>query len=150
KDSEQLGKSESLADLLRKKKKQQDGGLSEKQRAEAMQELARLTRQAMKDNPQIKKGLAPELQKELEDGGLKAEDLEKRLTPERLEKLKEALKNAKGDIQEKLGKLEKAGLIDPDKLKDAENAGKPDEEGLLAFLKECEGKCSVKEALAKM
>jgi hypothetical protein len=156
KATEELSKTESLADLLHKKKPHKEGGLTEKQRAEAMQELARLTREAMKElknlsrGDKLEKGLDPELLKALKDGGLKPEDLEKLLTPEQLEKLQKALEEAKGDVKEMLAQLEKAGLVDGDKLKECENCGKADGEGMLAQLKECEGKCSIREALAKM
>lgn len=141
KKSEKLGKTESLADALRKKKKPQEGGLSDKQKAEAMQELARLTREAMKESAKLEKGIDPELLQKLQDGSL---------TPEQLEKLKDLLKDAQGDLQEMLEKLEKADLIDFDKLQECKNAGKCDGEGLLEYLKKCDGKCSVKDAMAKL
>ncbi len=135
--SEQLGKAESLADLLRKKKKPKEGGLSEKAQAEAMQELARLTREALKETEKLQ-SLDPETLQSLQDSAL---------SPEDLEKLLDALKDAKGDVKKMLAKLEKAKLIDADKLKECEKCGECDAEGLLEYLKKCEGKCSVKEAM---
>jgi hypothetical protein len=135
--SEQLGKSEALADLLRKKKKPQEGGLSEKATAEAMQELARLTRESLKETGKLDK-LDPEALQSLQDGNLSPEDLAKML---------DALKDAKGDLKKMLGKLEKAKLIDADKLKECEKCGECDGDELLAYLKKCAGKCSIREAM---
>jgi hypothetical protein len=135
--SEQLGKAESLADLLRKKKKQQEGGLSEKAQAEAMQELARLTRESLKETGKLDK-FDPETLQSLQDS---------KLSPEDLAKMLDALKEAKGDLKKMLGKLEKVKLIDADKLKECDKCGECDDEGLLAYLKKCEGKCSIKEAM---
>ncbi len=138
KQAEELGKSEALADLLRKKKKAPEGGLSDRQRAEAMQELARLTREAMKGNEDLLGETDKDLLDHLQDGNL---------SPEDLEKLKKALEGAKGDLKKRLGKLAKVKLIDADKLKECEKCGDCDADALMAYLKKCEGKCSIKEAM---
>ena len=74
------------------------------------------------------------------------------LTPEQLEKLKELLKDAKGELSRKLGRLCKAELIDAERLEKCGKAGECDCEGLAAYLKEkggsgelCAAMCLTKE-----
>jgi hypothetical protein len=129
--NETLGKAETLADLLKKKK---PGDLSTKATAEAMQQLAALTRKAAEENEMIKENLG--LDKELAEA-LKAGTL----TPEQLEKLKDLLKDAKGDLSHQLDKLCKGDLIDAELLELCKGAGECDCEGLAEFLKKsgCSG-----------
>ena len=127
---ETLGKAETLADLLKKKKA---GDLSAKATAEAMQQLATLTRKAAEENEMVQNKL--ELDKELEEA-LKAGTL----TPEQLEKLKDLLKDGQGNLSHQLDKLCKADLIDGDLLDKCKEAGECDCEGLAEFLKK-NGSC---------
>lgn len=124
--NETLGQAETLADLLKKKKPME---ISAKTSAEAMKQLAVLTRKAAAENELVEKGL--ELDKEtldaLKDGTL---------TPEQLEKLKDLLKDAKGDLARQLDKLSKADLIKAEQLEQCDKAGQCDCEGLAAYLKQ--------------
>ena len=52
--TEQLAQAEALADALRKKRKPKEGGLGDKARKEALEELARLTRAAAREGEQLK------------------------------------------------------------------------------------------------
>jgi hypothetical protein len=142
--TEKLAQSEALADALRRKKRRGDG-LSSKALRKAMEELATLTRKAAQENEKLRKSLDEELSREL--------DGEMNLSPEQLEKLARALKDAKGDLARMLGKLEKVRLIDADKLKECKECGQMDGEALARLLKEHEkdlksGKCSMAQLLA--
>jgi hypothetical protein len=126
---ETLGQAETLADRLMKKRPK-DKEMSAKAMAEAMKQLATLTRKAAEENAAFQKKL-DELDKELADalkGGT--------LTPEQLEKLKELLKDAKGDLSEKLARLRKEDLIDAELGDLCDKAGDCDCAGLAAYLKE--------------
>jgi hypothetical protein len=123
--NETLGKGETLADVLKKRPKE----MSSKALAEAMKQLAVLTRKAAAENELVQHEM--ELDPELMEA-MKA----CMLTPEQLEKIKGMLKDAKGDLAKRLAKLCKADLIDADQLELSEKAGDCDLEGLAAFLKE--------------
>ena len=140
--TEQLTAAESLAATLRRKKRKGEPALQDKTRKQAMEELARLTRKAAEENERLKKALDQETLKSMEDA----------LDPEQqavLEKLAEALRDAKGDLSRMMGKLHKARLIDADKLKDLERCGECDGEALEAFLKANEGKGTMRELVAR-
>ncbi len=124
--NESLGQAETLADVLKKRPKE----MSARAMAEGMKQLAALTRKAAAENEQVQQAL--ELDKELLEA-LKAGTL----TPEQLEKLKGLLKDARGDLSQRLARLCKAELIDAELLAQCEKAGECDCEGLAAFLKEC-------------
>lgn len=132
--TEQFAQAEALADALRKKKKPKDGGLGDKARKEAMEELARLTREAAREGEHLKNKIDKETLDRLKDKTLSAEDLKK---------LADALRDGKGKLEELVGKLEKVGLIDADTLKECKRCGDGDGKKLAAFLKKNEGKASV-------
>jgi hypothetical protein len=122
--NETLGQAETMADVLKKKPME----MSPKAMAEAMKELAVLTRKTAAENEAVRQKF--ELDKELTDAMKEGE-----LNPEQLEKLKELLKDAKGDLSEQLARLSKADLIDADLLEQADKAGDCDCEELAAYLK---------------
>jgi hypothetical protein len=120
--NENLARTETLADTLKKKAKELDA----KALAEGMNQLAALTRQAAAENAALEDKLDSEM---LE--GLQAANL----TPEQLQKLLDALKDCKGGLSKKLARLARAGLIDLEQLELCEKAGECDCEGLALYLK---------------
>jgi hypothetical protein len=122
--NETLGRGETLAEAMKKRSDQ----MSPKVSAEGMKELAKLMRKAAAENALVMHGL--EMDEELKEA-LNAT----KLTPEQLEKLKGLLKDAKGDLANRLAKLCKADLIDAKDLELGEQAGECDSEGLMAYLK---------------
>jgi hypothetical protein len=135
--TEQTSKAETLAEALEKAAQ----ALDEKTQAQAMEELARLTKEAAEASDLLKK-LDPETAKALEKGSL---------TPEQLKKLAEALRDSKSALAAKLEKLREAGLIDLATLQQCEKCGQCDSEALAACLKSAGkgNKMSVAEMLAK-
>jgi hypothetical protein len=125
KKNEELARAETMADLLRKKKK--GSKRDSKELAKAMKELATLTRKAADKADSLQRHLDKETLDALNDGTLDAEGLQK---------LADALRGHKGDLSRKLTKLHKAGLIDRETLERCEKCGKCDGEGLAAYLKE--------------
>ena len=140
--TEQLARAEELADALRKKQQgPKQGGLGDKARKEAMKELARLTREAGKERNQPGDRLDKldrDLLDRLQDKGLSADDLKK---------LADALRQGKAELKKMLGKLEKASLIDANKLKECERGGSCDGKELADFLEKNEGKMSVAQLM---
>jgi len=126
--NETLAQAETLADRLRKKRSK-DKEMSPRAMAEAMKQLAILTRKASAENEMLQQGL-DQLDRETQEA-LKAGTL----SPELLEKLKEMLKDAKDDMSRKLARLNKAELIDAELLAQCDKAGDCDGEGLAAYLK---------------
>jgi hypothetical protein len=120
--NETLARTETLADTLKKKAKDLDA----KALAEGMNQLAALTRQAAAENAGLEGTLDAETLAALQNGNL---------SPEQMQKLLEALKDCKGGLSKKLGKLVRAGLIDIEQLERCEKAGKCDCEGLALYLK---------------
>lgn len=152
--SEQTGQAEALAEALKKHaeslakkgkqpdrlaKKNKDNGMNAKTLTRAMEELARLTRQALKDSD-LQKQLEQQLQDHL--NGMRPEALD----PEMLNKLAEALGQSKAELIEQMKKLVKVRLIDGKMLKECEGGGKCDSDELLAILNK-NGKASVKKML---
>lgn len=127
--TEELTQNENLTDALRKAGAKD---IAPKVEAEAMAQLAVLTRKAAKENAQLDKqlDLDPELAKALDKGELSKEDLKK---------LSDALKDCKGELSKKLGRLHKAKLVDAKALKKCSECGEGKSEELLAYLKECRG-----------
>ncbi|MCI0642236.1 MAG: hypothetical protein L0Y70_24425, partial [Gemmataceae bacterium] len=131
--SEQLGKAEGLADGIKKN----DGALDPKVEKEALAELAALVNKAVQEAKSLEMNLDAELLQQLQ---------ERKLSPEQLKKLAEALKGAKMDLAKMLEKLHSAKLIDADALKRLAEAGLCDCAGML---KELGGKISIAAILAK-
>jgi hypothetical protein len=123
--NETLEQAESLATLMKKRPKE----LSAKATAEAMKQLATLTRKAAQENEAVQQKLDQldrEMQEALEGGTL---------SPEQMEKLKDFLKDARSDLSRKLDRLCKAELIDAEMLEKCDKSGDCDCEGLAAYLK---------------
>jgi hypothetical protein len=126
--TEELSRDEALAEALRKARKDKD--IAPKARAEAMAMLSRLTKKAAAEAQQLNDHLDPELTKALDGSELSKEDLEK---------LAEAMREAKGEFKGRLVKLHKLKLIDAKALKDCDKCGECKTDELLAYLKECRG-----------
>jgi hypothetical protein len=126
--TEQMSREESLAEALRKARN--DKGVSDKVRAEALAILSRETKKSAAETEQLGDELDPELAQALEKNELSEADLKK---------LADALREAKGKLKGRLGKLHKARLIDAKALKDCDNCGEDKADELLAYLKECRG-----------
>ena len=164
--TEKLGKAEALAEALKKhadqlakkskddnnpdrlskKKKGQKDGMDAKTLTKAMKELARLTREALKDNKGLQRQLDKKLQEQLDRELNKGQ--KENLDPEALKKLAESLGESKGELIEKLVKLKKVRLIDEAQLKECKGGGQCDSDELLALLKKSkDGKMSMKKML---
>lgn len=78
-----------------------------------------------------REALANALRKGLSKNGVKS------LSPEQLQKLAEALRQAKGNLSERLAKMNEAGLIPMDALKKCQQLGQCNSEGLAKFLSQC-------------
>lgn len=104
KKSEALARAEKLAAALDKEKETLNPSLKK----EALEELAKLVDEALRDNEAAAKGIDPELLDGLNDGDL---------SPEELQRLADALKDARAGIDGALERLANARLIDLDKLK---------------------------------
>jgi hypothetical protein len=126
--TEEMTRQEALAEALRKARKGKD--IAPKVEAEAMAVLSRMARQAAAESKQLDEHLDPELTRAMEKGELSKEDLEK---------LAEALREAKGEFKGRLGKLHKLKLIDAKALKDCDKCAECKSDELLAYLKECRG-----------
>jgi hypothetical protein len=122
--NEELGKAESLAEALQR----MDKGADEKLLGEMQAALAAAARKA--GEKELGEKIDPELAKALAKG---------ELTKEELKRLAEALRECKGDVARRLGKLHKARLIDAEKLKQCEKCGECKGEALAAYLKDCKG-----------
>ncbi len=122
--NETLGQAESLLERLKKKSSPE---VSARARAEAMDQLAALTRKAAEENSKVQQGLDRELEEALKSGAL---------TKEQLKQLEKLLKESKSDLSEQLSRLCKADLIDLEQLEKCEKAGQCDSEGLAEYLKE--------------
>lgn len=165
-ESEKLGKAEALADALKKhadqlakktkdeqnpdrlgkKKKDQKDGMDAKTLTKAMKELARLTREALKDNKGLQRQLDKKLQEQLDKELNKGQ--KGNLDPETLKKLAESLGESKGELMKKLMKLQKVRLIDEAQVKECKGSGQCNSDELLALLKKNKGgKMSMKKML---
>lgn len=133
---DKLRKAKKLAEAVAK----EDATLDAKVKDEALKELNDLVSKAAEEEKSLADNLAQnldeELRRELQEGDL---------TPEQLKDLAEALKGAKSELQGKLGKLSKARLIDPKKLKkcNGKECEGDDDEGM-------EGEESVEQMLARL
>src|SRR5215475_10504352 len=130
---ERLARAEALAEGL------MAGGdqLDSKTMTEAMRTLGEMTRQAVKENDSLAGDLAPETLEAIKSGSLKAEHLKD---------LSKALSQNKSALNQKLSKLSKSGMINPNALKGGAQANRRDNSGLARFLKENAEKMSVDEA----
>src|SRR5947209_7244423 len=121
-----MSEAEALAEALRRAGQ----GVRPNLLAEAMSELAALTRKAAAEDRRLKEALDNGLDRELADALAKGA----KLTPEQLGKLAAALRGGKGALAGRLGRLSRAGLIDADALEQCKECGKCDSEALVAFL----------------
>jgi hypothetical protein len=93
----------------------------------------------MKENQMLASGLSPETQEALKSGALK---------PEHLKDISKALSRNKSAMNQKLSKLARSGMINPNSLKSAQGAAR-DNSGLARFLKENAEKMSVEDAVGE-
>jgi len=130
---ERLARAEALAEGL------MAGGdqLDSKTMTEAMRTLGEMTREAAKENESLAGDLSPETLEAIKSGSLKAEQLKD---------LSKALSQNKSELNQKLSKLSKSGMINPNALKGGAQANRRDNSGLARFLKENAEKMSVDEA----
>ena len=130
---ERLARAEALAEGL------MAGGdqLDSKTMTEAMRTLGEMTREAVKENESLAGDLSPETLEAIKSGSLKAEQLKD---------LSKALSQNKSELNQKLSKLSKSGMINPNALKGGAQANRRDNSGLARFLKENAEKMSVDEA----
>jgi len=130
---ERLARAEALAEGL------MAGGdqLDSKTMTEAMRTLGEMTREAAKENESLAGDLSPETLEAIKSGSLKAEHLKD---------LSKALSQNKSALNQKLSKLSKSGMINPNALKGGAQANRRDNSGLARFLKENAEKMSVDEA----
>src|SRR5262245_19639858 len=130
---ERLARAEALAEGL------MAGGdqLDPKTMTEAMRTLGKMTQDAIKENESLAGDLSPETREAIKSGSLKAEHLKD---------LSKALSQNKSALNQKLSKLSKSGMINPNALKGGAQANRRDNSGLARFLKENTEKMSVDEA----
>ncbi|MGL4553536.1 MAG: hypothetical protein ACRC33_20410 [Gemmataceae bacterium] len=128
---EQLAKAGAMAEALEKN----GAKLDQAQMSEAMNQLAGLMRKADAENALSELDLSEEGKKALQEI-LEAMKKGGPLTKEQMKKLAEALKGAKSELAEKVGKLVKAKLVDADALGKCEKGGECDGAALAAYLKE--------------
>ncbi len=160
---EKLARAETLAGALKQDAEKQDqakghggdadndaagkensgDGMADEVRKEAMQELARMVKDAAAADAGLDGQLPPELQQKLEKMLEQAGPGEGRqLDPQDLEKLLKAAKGCQGDLQQQLERLAEKGMIDPEMLKLAEGLEGGDEQAqadLLNFLEGLDG-----------
>lgn len=130
---ERLDRAEALAEGL------MAGGdqLDSKTMTEAMRTLGKMTQDAIKENASLAGDLSPETLEAIRSGSLKAENLKG---------VEQALSQSKSALSQKLSKLSKSGMINPNALKGGAQANRRDNSGLARFLKENAEKMSVDEA----
>jgi gas vesicle protein len=132
-NNERLAEAQALSETLA----DSGSGIDPKLMTEAMKEL-RAQMEAAAGDQEGGPTLPNDLLKDLKSGSL---------SREQLKQLADALKQHKGDISKRLGKLRDAGLIDLKRLKQCEKAGQCDSEGLAEFLKENAGNMTVTEMM---
>ena len=131
-NNERLAEAQALSETMAA-----GSGIDSKLMTEAMKEL-----QSQMEAAGNQKGapkLADDLLKDLKSGSL---------SKQQLKQLAEALKQHKGEISKRLGKLRDAGLIDLKTLKQCEKAGQCDSAGLAEFLKENAANMTVTEMMS--
>ena len=130
-ETEQLTEAETLSEALRTEGLEMDAGLLK----EAMETLSGLVEEAAEENALLASKL-PELKGDIGS-----------LTPEQLKAISEALRLAKGDISERLAKLQAVNLIDLKTLAACEKLGQCNSDGLAAFLSENSDSISVSDCV---
>jgi hypothetical protein len=133
---ERLAKAEALAEGLMAGADQLDS----KTMTEAMRTLGEMTRDAMEENEALAGDLSPEAQDAIKSGSLK---------PEHLKDISKALGKGKSSLNQKLSKLNKSGMINPNSLKGGAQTNPRDNSGLAQFLKENAQKMSVEDAVGQ-
>lgn len=133
---ERLARAEALAEGLTAGADQLDS----KTMTEAMRTLGEMTREAVKENESLAGDLSPETLEAIKSGSLKAEHLKD---------LSKALSQSNSALNQKLSKLSKSGMVNPNALKGGAQANRRDNSGLARFLKENAEKMSVDEATLK-
>ena len=132
-NNERLAEAQALSETLA----EGGSGIDPKLMTEAMKEL-RAQMEAAAGGQEGGPKLPNELLKDLKTGSL---------SRDQLKQLADALKQHKGEISKRLGKLRDAGLIDLKTLKQVEKAGQCDSAGLAEFLKENAGTMTVTEMM---
>jgi hypothetical protein len=127
KQTEKLAEMEALTEVLRRK---DEAGLAPQVSAEAMSDLAAMTREALEENKLLSEAMDEALQEALKGGAL---------SPEQLKALAEALRGAKGGVYGRMAKLHKVKLIDAEALANCKKCGECNGEELIAYLSKCKG-----------
>ena len=130
---ERLARAEALTEGLMAGADQLDS----KTMTEAMRTLGKMTQDAIKENESLAGELSPETLEAIKSGSLKAENLKG---------VEQALSQSKSALSQKLSKLSKSGMINPNALKGGAQANRRDNSGLARFLKDNAEKMSVDEA----
>ncbi len=136
---EQLARAAALAEGLQTGKDQLDA----KTMTEAMQTMSQMMQSALNENSALAQSLSAETQEAIKNGSL---------SQEQLKEIGNALSQNKAGLQQRLSKLNQAGLkrpINPNALKGNAQAGNRDNAGLAKFLKENAEKMSVEEAIGE-
>ena len=128
----EMTRAEALAEAL----KRAGPDLPPRRLAEAMNELAALTKKATEENDLLRKRLDPKTAAALTRASL---------DPETLKRLARAMREGKTDLARRLEKLQKAGLLDREALERLAKCGECSGEALASLLKEAAGKMSVAE-----
>jgi hypothetical protein len=130
-DTEKLTKAEALAEAMA----EAGGEMAPELATAAMEELSEMVGEAARENEAVKRRLGRKDLDKLTESS--------RLTPEQLEQLAEALREAKGDIAEQLQKLADSGLVTPEQLDLNARVGQGDMKGLADFLRDNAGDSSI-------
>jgi hypothetical protein len=132
---EKLSRAETLAEGLMTGANQIDPRLM----TEAMQTLSAMMQSAIQENQMLASALSPQLQEAIKSGAIK---------PEQLKEIAKVLSNNRSAVNQRLSKLNKAGLVNSSSLKAGVGATVPDSSGLAQFLKENAQQMSVEDAVA--
>ena len=130
---EKLAQAEALSEALLTGQDQLDGQLL----TEAMQTLSEMAKKAIEQNQMLESSLSPEVKQAIKTGALKGEHLKG---------LANALARNKSALEQKLSRLNQAGMCDARSLKQG-GPGKGRNDGLAQFLKEHAQRMSVEAAV---
>ncbi|MCI0665427.1 MAG: hypothetical protein L0220_30575 [Acidobacteria bacterium] len=133
-NQEKLAQAEALSEGLISGSDKMDSKLM----TEAMQTLSEMMKRAMEENQMLARELSAELKEAIKSGALK---------PEHLKDISKALSQNRAVSNQKLSKLNKAGMIDSNSLKGGALSNRRDNSGLAQFLKENAERMSVEDAV---
>ena len=134
-EQQKLAQAEALTESLMTGSEKMDPQLM----TEAMRTLSEMMKSAAQENQMLARDLSPEIKEAIKSGALK---------PEQLKALAKALGQNSSSLNQKLSKLNQAGMVDAKSIGKGAQAGRPDNSGLAQFLKENAQRMSVKDAVA--